>query len=243
MTVDDQLAAGAQKHSLTLSSQEEKRILRVWPILEVCILSALLVWFNLFPAKVGILISGTDLSSFVPLLAPEFQSHMPWLNLWWGMSLLLAVAKLVVGRWTLELRWADLGVGILGAYVLSRLVFGGPIAGLDPRWVRESNASLLRFHAQAVPFLNVSLKFGLGLALGGMVVSKLQKLVRLLSQTQSDWNAERASWYAIGLLLALVLSALAALILGSGVVLSLAFPGGLIAGAYLDRRQGSSQNR
>ena len=240
MTVDNQPTAGAQNHGESSPTKADKRIPRVWPIVEIGILFALLILFNLLPAKVGILVSATDLSSFVPLLGPEFQPHLPWLNLWWGLGLLLAVAKLVVGRWTVELRWADLGLGVLGACVLSRLVFGGPTIGLDPRWVHESSASLMRFDAQAVPFLNAFLKFALGLALGGVVVATLQKLVRLLSQTQPDWNAERASWYAIGLILALVLSALAALLLGNGAYLALAFPGGLIAGAFLDWCKGSS---
>ena len=237
MTVDDQGTVSAQERSHTPARPEEQRIFRVWPVLEICILSVLLVLFNLFPAKVGILISFTDLDSFVPLLAPEFQSHLPWLNLWWGLGLLLAMAKLAVGRWTAELRWADLGICILGAYVLSRLVFGDPIVGLDPRWVQKHTPSLHRFDAQAVPFLNVSLKFALGLALGGMVVSTLQKLVRLPSQLGSEWNAERLSWYAIGLVLALVVAALVALIMGQSAYLSLSFPVGLIAGALLDGRQ------
>ena len=240
MTINDRPEAGAQNHSEGSPAKADKRIFRVWPIVEIGILFSLLVLFNLFPAKVGILVSATDLSSFVPLLAPEFQPHLPWLNLWWGLALLLAVVKLIVGRWTVELRWADVCLGILGAYVLSRLVFAGPIVGLDPRWVHEWNASVMRFDAQAVPFLNISAKFALGLALGGVVVATLQKMMRLLSQTQPDWNAERASWYAIGLVLALGLSAFAALILGKGAYLALAFPGGLIAGAYLDRCKGSS---
>jgi len=241
LTFDDRFPANARDCRDGALAKDTNQICRTWPIVEILVFGALLVLFNLFPAKVGILVSATDLSSFVPLLAPGFQIHMPWLNMWWSMALLLAVAKLVHGRWTMEMRWADLGLSVLGICVLGRLVFGGPLVGLNPQWVRESSPSLLRFEAQAVPFLNIATKFGLGLALGGVAVGALQKLVPLLSRTRLDWDAEWASWVALGLILGLVLAAPVALVLADRAYLALSLPLGLIVGAYLQRRSRDSK--
>jgi hypothetical protein len=98
-----------------------------WLMVEICFLIAAIVLFNAFPHRIGVLISATDAESFVPLLAPEFQVHMPWLNAWWGLALALAMVKLAYGRWTPALRWAELGLKVFGILLLGRLVLGGPI--------------------------------------------------------------------------------------------------------------------
>ena len=84
--------------------------------------------------KIGVLVSATDSATFVPLLVPEFQVHMPSLNLWWSLALLLTVIKLIYGRWTVVLRWTDLGLRVLGIYILVSLILGGPLLRAEAGW-------------------------------------------------------------------------------------------------------------
>jgi hypothetical protein len=79
---------------------------------------------------------------FVPLLTPEWLHYVPWLNVWWGLALTLALVKLVYGRWTEALRWADLGVHLLSICVLASVILGYTFAGGNSSGVQQ-NAGLM----------------------------------------------------------------------------------------------------
>jgi len=157
-----------------MSTNSLGRVRRGWLIVEMGCLIALIVLFNGFPDKIGILISATDPHSFYPLLAPGFLSHVAWLNVWWGLALCLAVIKFVHGRWTTALRWAGLGLNILGVVVLGRLLLGGPIlwSALLDGW--------------PVPVLNVVVKGVIGLSLVGLVVRTARECLQLLAEEHAS---------------------------------------------------------
>jgi len=145
------------------------RIHRAWLIVEMACLIALIVLFNAYPNRIGIIISATDPHSFYPLLAPGFQVHVPWLTLWWGLALCLAVIKFVHGRWSATLRWANLGLNVLGMVVLGRLLRGGPLlwSALLDGW--------------PVPVLNVVVKVIITLSLVGLFVTTARECLQLLA--------------------------------------------------------------
>jgi hypothetical protein len=153
-------------------------IYRVLTLAEICILIGVIVLFNAFPEKVGLYSSAVQPYLFVPLLTPAWLPYVPWLNLWWGLALTLALVKLVYGRWTQALRWADLGVHLLSIVVLASLILGGAVVGISSgepstaaassAWVRPNpNLLLLGF------------KWGLILVLASLVVGFLSKLAKL----------------------------------------------------------------
>jgi hypothetical protein len=148
-----------------------------WVVVEICFLIAVLVVFNAFPEWIGVYGSAVEPDTFVPLLAPEFQMHLPWLNIWWGSSLLLAVGKLTNRRWTVALRWADALVHLFGLYVLLRLVRGGPI--LDPSlgWDLWSDVAGLGWLRRLASDPNLALKIVLGLTMIPTAIGILQRLV------------------------------------------------------------------
>jgi hypothetical protein len=163
---------------------------RGWLLLDLCILVASIVLFNVFPDRVGVLISATDTSTFVPLLAPEFQAQMPWVNLWWGLALLLTVVKLVYGRWTAVLLWADWGLRVLGIRVLVALILGGPILRPDAGW-GSIDVPLWSALGGGILQPNVLLKLGLGLwaaVLTAKLVSRLLYLIKVAPILQWDWS-------------------------------------------------------
>mgnify|MGYP001820553918 CR=1 FL=1 len=167
------------------------RINRVLTAAEFCILIGVMVLFNAFPEKVGIYSSAVEPYLFIPLFTPEWLAYMPWLNIWWGLALTLALIKLVYGRWTQALRWADLGLHLLGICLLASVILGGAIAGADSSgpgtgtaastWVRQSPDLRL-----------VGFKSGLVLALVALTAGFLTKLARLgvmipVLQWRIDW--------------------------------------------------------
>lgn len=90
------------------------------------LVAAVVVLFNFYPEKVGVLWSATDWSTFAPVLAPQFQAYLFWLNLWWGPAFSLEVAHLLLRRRTTATRWMDLAVHSYGALVLGAMVLGDP---------------------------------------------------------------------------------------------------------------------
>jgi hypothetical protein len=99
-----------------------------WTVVFLIGICALAVLLNAFPERVGVILSLTDPSSFVPLLAPEFQVHMPWVNRYLVLAFMLGVANLVFGRWNMITRSAELGLDLFGLFIMAQLVLGGPIS-------------------------------------------------------------------------------------------------------------------
>jgi hypothetical protein len=130
-------------------------------LVEMILILALIVLFNNFPDKIGVIPSLTDPSSFKPLLAPEFQAHMPWLNVYWGLALSLCALNLALGAWNPFTRLAEIGLQALGAYILLRMITGGPL-------IVYSEFTLL-------------VKFALALALLASAIDIIAKLVRWLA--------------------------------------------------------------
>ena len=167
------------------------RINRVLTAAEICILIGVMVLFNVFPERVGIYSSAVEPYLFIPLLTPAWLAYMPWLNIWWGLALTLALVKLVYGRWTQALRWADLGVHLLSILVLASVILGGAIAGVDPAGTSTGTAASTWLQ-QNPDLLLVGVKSGLVLALVALTAGFFTKLARLgviipVLQWRFDW--------------------------------------------------------
>ena len=106
--------------------QDQDRISVAQTLVRMGVILAASVLFNFYPEKVGVIQSATDPSSFTPLLAPEFQSYLFWLNLWWGLDLSLRLVHLIRRRWTVATRWADIVLRLLNVLLLGWMVLGVP---------------------------------------------------------------------------------------------------------------------
>ncbi len=95
-------------------------------VVKMGLVAAMAVLFNVYPEKVGILWSATDWSTFTPVLAPQFQAYLVWLNLWWGLAFSLEMMHLLLRQWTTATRWMDLASRAFGALVLGAMVLGDP---------------------------------------------------------------------------------------------------------------------
>ena len=143
-------------------------------VVRICFLIGAIVLFNAFPQWIGTYHSLDDPSSFVPLLAPEFQVHMPALSVWWALALTLSFLLLGLRRWTPAIRWADLGLTVFGMIILANMLAGPPILAVHPGagWPSE----LLR-PSGAAWWLS---KLGLSAALMVTGLDALKKLLALV---------------------------------------------------------------
>jgi hypothetical protein len=157
------------------------RIRPLAPALNTVIIILLIVLFNFYPDRVGFYRRASDLRTFVPLLAAEFQAHMPWLNAFWGASLALNAAKLLSGRWSQWLRWANLGLICFGVVVACRLLLGDPILGLNPAWVAQQQdfEALRRIQEYVVPLLLFAARMTLAVLIFVGVMTAWQRFSRL----------------------------------------------------------------
>lgn len=164
-------------------SGSTQRISPIGVVIGMVVLTAIVILFNAFPHKIGIYYFGTERQGFIPLLAPEFQVHLLWLNVWWGLGLALAGWQLVYGHWTPGLRMADLGLSILGLFVLWQLVNGGPLIALDPTWISQQtwSGNALAEARHMVEIGDSILRVILGVSIFGGVIGIIAKLIKLVT--------------------------------------------------------------
>ena len=137
--------------------------------------------------------SATDINSFVPLLAPDFHTNMPWLNLWWGLALVLELAHLGLRRWQPLTRWADLGLDMLAGLILLQVMLQGPIL------LRATSAAAiwsqlwtqpLRWEQSGVALLDLLIRGGLALAVVLIVIDARRKLCLCIAGQQRPLPAQ-----------------------------------------------------
>jgi hypothetical protein len=155
----------ANPNASSLNARNDRdRIHPVGTVADLCLIVVASIVFNAFPDKVGFIRSFTDPSSFTPLLAPEFQMHLPLLNLYWGLAFSLGIANLVMLRWNIVTRYVEIALSILGVFVLIELVLGGPLT--------------------VYGWLDLCVKFGLAVAIIPAIIDAIRKVEQLLSGWQ-----------------------------------------------------------
>jgi hypothetical protein len=90
-------------HSLKAISQPDK-IKRGELITEIAFTLAALIIFNFYLDRVGIYNNINGQLSFIPILTSAFNSYIPWLDLFWGLTILLDAILLRKGTWEMGTR-------------------------------------------------------------------------------------------------------------------------------------------
>ncbi len=112
---------------------DSNRISPAGEIISIVFLAILLILFNFFPQFVGIYFFGES-RGFISILVEGYQALMPWVNLWWLTSLAVKVVNLRSGRWTTWTRLAEIGVNLIGIYILYQIFSGAPFFGVNLEW-------------------------------------------------------------------------------------------------------------
>ncbi|MCI0574929.1 MAG: hypothetical protein L0332_03085 [Chloroflexi bacterium] len=172
------------------------RVRAGWLAGEAVIISVLLILLNLFPQWVGAIIVTDEGSRFLPVLATEFETHLPWLNIWLGLNLLLNLWLLRDGRWRRASRWLDLGLSLLGMFVLYRLITGAPVIGITPDWAALHGwpaIPLARIQQNVIPILSIVVDVALALGLLISVAASGLKLYRLFKKKTAPIIVQESS--------------------------------------------------
>jgi hypothetical protein len=143
---------------------DHDRIHVVGTVVDLCLIVVASIMFNMFPTQIGFIRSFTEPASFTPLLAPEFQTHLPLLNLFWGLAFSLGVANLVMLRWNIGTRCVDVALSILGIIVMTELVIGGALT--------------------VYSWLDLCIKFGLAVAIIPAIIDVIPKVGYVLGNWQ-----------------------------------------------------------
>jgi hypothetical protein len=158
------------------------RVWRPWIFVEIGFLLAILALFNLFPQLIGISRSPDAVSEPLPLVAKGFVEHLAWLNLWWGLAIVVNLMILLFNLQGPLVRWARLALNLFGLFVLLRLVIGGPILSFNPAWADVQSANtvaLTRIEKELAPILSLVESVALSMAILALGITSLQK-IRLL---------------------------------------------------------------
>ncbi|KPK09419.1 MAG: hypothetical protein AMJ56_10785 [Anaerolineae bacterium SG8_19] len=153
-------------------------------MVEIVIIVVAFVLFNAFPERIGFITSFDPPLRIVPILAAEFQAHLPLLNLYWAFALALGFYKLQFLRWSPGMRLADFALTSLGIVVLYRLLIGGPILELGPAIDALPGLSAMNMLGleDVSFFANSVLKVIIGISLVINAFSAIGKLYHILSE-------------------------------------------------------------
>lgn len=108
--------------------------------------------------------------ALVPLLAPAFMAHVPWLTTLWGLEIALDLFVLHRRRWTTGTRWARYAVSLFGWYVAFRIFRSSPITTNEG--------------------LDILVRIGLGIAVLVGAISAVVEPFKLLLSRQTPAGAE-----------------------------------------------------
>ncbi len=100
-------------------------------IIRLGVIASLALLFNFAPRWIGPLIVADGGLRVIPLLAPSYRVQLPLMNLWLAATFLLVLAQLKLSRRRRALSWARIALGLLGAVVLSRIIFGIRFSHVD----------------------------------------------------------------------------------------------------------------
>lgn len=165
-------------------SSAQERISTLGTMIEIAVIVVAFVLFNAFPERIGFITSFEEPLRFVPILAAEFFTHLPLLNLYWAFALALGFYKLQVLHWSPGMRLADFALTILGIYVLYQLLVGGPILDLGPAIDALPGFSGMNVMGMKDVsfFANSVLRLIIGLSLVINAFSALGKLYHIVSE-------------------------------------------------------------
>ncbi len=94
---------------------------------------------NVYLERLGILITESDPSTFVPVLGPGFNALLPWWNLYLILTFSFCAMLLLQQQWYPPMRWIDLGLTGYAIGLLIGTILAPALIGPTPEWLAELN--------------------------------------------------------------------------------------------------------
>jgi hypothetical protein len=115
-------------------------------------------------------------------LAPAFFSYLPWLNVWWGLQIVLDLIVLAQRHKQPLTDWFEVGLDLVRVLIFFQIVLGPAVVQLDAAALARLGASA--FDAQKVATANegiaTALRVGLGIATALGAVNLVRVVYRRL---------------------------------------------------------------
>ena len=133
---------------------------------EIVFTMAALLIFNLYPQWVGLYWIQNGHWQSVTVLAPAFFQYLPWLDVWWGLQIVLDLIVLAQRRRPPLTHWLGLGLDLLRVLIFFQLVLGPAVVQLDAATLAHVGAGALDAQqlAAANEGLDTGVRVGLGIA-------------------------------------------------------------------------------
>jgi hypothetical protein len=147
--------------------------------LVMAIFNAPSIWINMVREFAGPTV-------FVPIFSEELLSHLPILNLFWGLALTLAFVRLYYQQRVAGILIGEVAMILFGMQIAINLLMGGPLLALDQGWIttQEISSLLVSTWSSLLDVINLMVKVGIGLGLFGSLVSLIQKGIELVRAVQ-----------------------------------------------------------
>ncbi len=153
---------------------------RLGLVVETAVTIALLVLLNIFPEKIGITIIHDSQLTFVPFLGPSYTNFLLAINMWWLLSIVLNLFVLNRGHWSRATRWAEVGVNIVGVFVLYQIFLDDNFFSLNPIWITEITSDAAELAESLTPLFSLFTKGIVGIILFFSIIEIMQQVYRLL---------------------------------------------------------------
>ncbi|MBX2999160.1 MAG: hypothetical protein KF893_11670 [Caldilineaceae bacterium] len=178
--------------SSTLKPQEQhppiysKTVPPAESVMEIIGLSITIGIFNAPSTWIKLIHDIAGPTVFVPIFSAELQSHLPMLNLFWGLALTLAFVRLYYQRRAPGILIAEILMILFGMQIAFSLLMSGPLLALDHEWItaQEISSLLVSTWSSLLDVINLVVKLAIGLGIFGSLVSLVQKGIELVRAVQ-----------------------------------------------------------
>jgi hypothetical protein len=139
---------------------------------------SIVIW-NLYPRYVGLYIPDDSGWIFVPILTEAFFTYIPYMSVIWALEVALMGSVLAVGGWTRTTKWLQVALKV-ASITLLYFIFSGPDIVMVPASIAASDGTMSELPVQFRNWLNLNVRFSLGIAMIVVMIEALVAAIKLL---------------------------------------------------------------
>ncbi len=163
--------------------EEDDQINRVEMIFGITFSVIGLALFNFFPELLGFSYVKDGAWVFLPALSQAFFGYLPWINIIWGVEILLNLFLLIRGQWQDATRWLSTAIKVATITLSGSMLAGPSLVGLSPQDLVASGSDFALENAETlVSMFELGIKGTLVLIIGIEVIEIARRIYKLLSR-------------------------------------------------------------
>ena len=149
-------------------------------VLAILFTSLGLIFLNFYPQIISIV---TNLNGLVivPILSDAFFAYLPWINLLWGLEIILQVALLRQGRYTTATRLCSIVLKAGGLALAVAMLLGPSLIGITTEELVAAGFDPTAA-ASLIELFNLMIRIGLAIAIVANAVDIVKSIYRLVAR-------------------------------------------------------------